>query len=67
MRLGDAIEKLDGLPGERVHRSWWVAREAVGAVRVNGRRLSLTLTNGLEVPVSREASTRLRRAGWLGR
>ena len=65
MRLADAIEELEGLPGERVHRSWWVARGAVGATRANGRRLSLTLTNGLEVPVTREAASRLRRAGWL--
>lgn len=65
MRLSDGISELDGVDGERVHRSWWVAREAVGAARAKGRRLCLTLTNGLEVPVSREASTRLRRLGWL--
>jgi hypothetical protein len=67
MRLGDAVDELEGLPGERVHRSWWVAPDAVAAVRANGRRLSLTLTNGLEVPVTREAATRLRREGWLKR
>jgi hypothetical protein len=65
MRMGDAIAELGGLPGERVHRSWWVAREAVKGVRPTGRRLALTLSNGLEVPVTREASTRLRQAGWL--
>jgi hypothetical protein len=65
MRLGDAIQELDGLDGERVHRSWWVARKAVGAARVDGRRACLTLTNGLEVQVSREATVQLRRAGWL--
>ena len=67
MRLTDAIEELQGVAGERVHRSWWVAREAVGGVRTNGRRVSLTLANGLEVPVSREAAAKLRRAGWLER
>ena len=67
MRLRDAIKDLEGRTGEQVHRSWWVAREAVGGVRANGRRVSLTLTNGLEVPVSREATARLRRAGWLER
>ena len=65
MRFGDAIEELGGLAGERVHRSWWVARSAVGAARVDGRRACLTLTNGLQAPVSREATSRLRRAGWL--
>jgi hypothetical protein len=67
MRLGDAIDELEGLAGERVHRSWWVAPHAVTAVRANGRRLSLTLTNGAEVPVTRDAATRLRREGWLKR
>ena len=67
MRLRDAVTDLEGLAGEQVHRSWWVAREAVAAVRADGRRLTLTLTNGLEVPVSREAAPRLRRAGWLER
>jgi|WetSurMetagenome_2_1015567.scaffolds.fasta_scaffold174740_3 hypothetical protein len=65
MRMGDAIDELDGMEGERVHRSWWVARRAVVGARVNGRRASLTLSNGLDVPVSREATSRLRRAGWL--
>ena len=67
MRLTDAIEELGGLAGERVHRSWWVAREAVRTARPSGRRATLTLANGLEVPVSREATSRLRRAGWFDR
>jgi hypothetical protein len=67
MRLGDAIAELDGLDGERVHRSWWVARQAVAEARMDGRRACLVLTNGLEVMVSREATPLLRRAGWLGR
>jgi hypothetical protein len=67
MRLGDAIAELDGLEGERVHRSWWVARGAVGESRMDGRRACLVLTNGLEVTASREATVELRRAGWFGR
>jgi hypothetical protein len=65
MRLADAIAELDGLEGERVHRSWWVARSAVTAGRPEGRRMTLTLANGVEAPVTREAAPRLRRAGWL--
>jgi hypothetical protein len=64
MRLADAIDELGGLEGERVHRSWWVARAAVAAARAEGRRLTLTLANGVEVPVTREVTPRLRRAGW---
>jgi len=67
MRLRDAVADLGGLEGEQVHRSWWVARGAVAAVRANGRRLTLTLDNGLEVPVSRQAASRIRRAGWMER
>lgn len=67
MRLGDAIQELDGLEGERVHRSWWVARQAVGEARMDGRRACLILTNGLQVQASREATPILRRAGWLQR
>lgn len=67
MRLRDAVTDLEGVEGEQVHRSWWVARDAVASCRANGRRLQLTLTNGLEVPVSREAAPRLRRAGWVSR
>jgi hypothetical protein len=67
MRLSDAIDELEGLEGDRVHRSWWVARPAVEAVSARGRRLTLTLANALEVPVTREAAAKLRRDGWLKR
>jgi hypothetical protein len=32
---------------------------------MDGRRACLTLTNGLEVMASREATVELRRAGWF--
>ena len=54
MRMRDAVAELGRLEGAQVHRSWWVAREAVASVEREGRRASLTLTNGLRVPVSRE-------------
>ncbi|HYC68094.1 LytTR family DNA-binding domain-containing protein [Brevundimonas sp.] len=64
MRLTDALEELEGLDGARTHRSWWVAREAVtGVSRGDGRAL-LTLTGGLQVPVSRRHARGLRAAGW---
>src|SRR6185437_6568612 len=62
-RLADAIAGLGGVPGLRVHRSWWVARQAVRAARVERRRLSLLLVNGLPVPVSRQAAPMVRRDG----
>lgn len=64
--LKDAIAALGGLEGLRVHRSWWVARGAVRGSAISGRNISLKLTNGLDVPVSRASVARLRAAGWLG-
>ncbi len=65
MRLADAIAEAEGINGLRVHRSWWIARAAVASARSEGRRAELTLTNGLLVPVTREAVPEIRRAGWL--
>jgi hypothetical protein len=65
MRLADAIEDVGGLRGERVHRSWWVARAALASARTEGRRIKLILVNGVQVPVTREVVPRLRRAGWF--
>lgn len=53
MRFADALDEIAGVPGERVHRSHWVAHEAVAEVRRAGGRTFLVLVNGTEVPVSR--------------
>ncbi|WP_194953075.1 LytTR family DNA-binding domain-containing protein [Sphingopyxis solisilvae] len=65
MRLRDAIERLGTTDGLRVHRSWWVARGGVIAVRRDGRVAAITLVGGQEVPVSRDMMPQLRAAGWL--
>ncbi|MDE2405208.1 MAG: LytTR family transcriptional regulator [Sphingomonadales bacterium] len=65
MRLGDAIDALDGIDGARVHRGWWVARGAVRGVERRGRAVWLRLENGLEAPVARNAVAELRAQGWL--
>jgi hypothetical protein len=64
MRLSDAIAAVEGLDGARTHRSWWVARKAVQDVARADGRATLTLTNGVEAPVSRTYSPKLREAGW---
>ena len=64
MRLGDAVDELEGLEGAQVHRSWWVARAAIDGVRRGDGRAVLTLKDGVEVPVSRTYSRQLRAAGW---
>ncbi|RYF92143.1 MAG: LytTR family transcriptional regulator [Caulobacteraceae bacterium] len=64
MRMRDAVAELDALPGLQVHRSWWVAAGAVAGHRKDDRRLTLVLTNGLEVPVARSAASAVRQT-WL--
>jgi hypothetical protein len=65
MRMSDAIAELDGQPGLQVHRSWWVARAAVAGAAKTGRRAEITLSNGLSVPVARNAMPQARAAGYL--
>lgn len=65
MRLTDALTELESFDGARVHRSWWVARGAVADMRRRGRGATLTLKDGVAVPVSRTFATALRRAGWF--
>jgi DNA-binding LytR/AlgR family response regulator len=64
-RLSDALGEVAGLDGMQVHRSYWVAREAVQATERDGRKLQLVLKNGLKVPVSRNNVAALRAAGWV--
>jgi len=65
VRLRDAVAELAGRDGMQVHRSWWVAREAVREVRRDGRAITLVLANGRQVPVAREKVPVLRQSGWL--
>ncbi len=65
MRMRDAIERLENNDGLRVHRSWWVARNAVASVRRDGRTAVVTLTTGHEASVARDMIPQLRAAGWL--
>ena len=64
IRLTDAISAVEALEGARTHRSWWVAKDAVETVSRGDGRAILTLSNGIEAPVSRTYSAKLREAGW---
>jgi DNA-binding LytR/AlgR family response regulator len=64
MRMADACALLDPARGVRVHRSWWVAREAVRQVRQQSGRMELELPGGVIAPVSRAMQPVLRREGW---
>lgn len=65
MRLADAVAELEGLEGAQVHRSWWVARDAIADARRGDGRATLTLKDGAEVPVSRTYAGVLRERGWI--
>lgn len=64
MRMRDAVAQMQG-QGERVHRSWWVARDAVIGTRRQDRNWKLRLSDGREVPVARATAPTLRALGWL--
>ncbi|MHA6287267.1 LytTR family DNA-binding domain-containing protein [Maricaulis sp. CAU 1757] len=65
MRLRDALLAVSAIDGAQTHRSWWVAREAVEAVRRDSGKPELVLKGGTVAPVSRTYAPRLRQAGWL--
>ena len=63
--ISDAINAVEGqgVAGQRVHRSWWIATAAVADCRADGRRLTAVLDNGLEVPISQTYRELARLAG----
>lgn len=65
LRLADAVSELEGIEGAQVHRSWWVARDAIADARRADGRATLTLKDGAEVPVSRTYAKMLREQGWI--
>lgn len=65
MRLRDAMAMMAAGSGVQVHRSWWVAKDAVVTATREGRGAILTLRDGTNIPVSRDNMTILRDAGWL--
>ncbi len=65
LRLADALDELDGIEGARVHRSWWVARDAVQAAVRDDGRTSLRLKGDILAPVSRTYVKALRAEGWF--
>ncbi|UYH54321.1 LytTR family transcriptional regulator DNA-binding domain-containing protein [Qipengyuania sp. SS22] len=65
LRLRDALGELDGIDGAQVHRSWWVARDAVESVERDGRSVRLVLPRGIAAPVARSRVAELAGAGWF--
>ena len=65
MRFKDALELLVHSSGLQTHRSWWVTKSAITAMNKEGRKVSLSLINGVEVPVSRTYLDKVKAANIL--
>ena len=65
MRLKDAAEELADYPGLQIHRSHWVAKDAIVRVDRKGRQHLVHLSNGLALPVSRSFAPTLKDQGIL--
>ena len=66
LRFRDALREVANVDGLQVHRSHWVARDAVAGVERRGDgRIILRLVNGNKVPVSRSFAPVLKTRGWI--
>lgn len=52
-RMSDALVELDGYRGLHIHRSHWVALDAIEAIVKDGRKCHVRLVDGRMLPVSR--------------
>jgi DNA-binding LytR/AlgR family response regulator len=64
MRFSAAVEELARAHGYRLHRSWWVAADAIEEVRWKRGSGEARLTGGIVAPVSRSCASALKEAGW---
>lgn len=64
LTMAEALAGLQATDGQRVHRSWWVARRAVEKAVRRGRGAELHLSSGLVVPVARARLPALKQSGW---
>ena len=65
LRFADALEELAGAHGFRTHRSWWVAGDAIEAVRWRRGAGEARLAGDVTAPVSRAHAPALKAAGWF--
>lgn len=63
MRLADAIRETGVVPGLQIHRSHWVAKDAVAKVHRGDGKVTLELRNGMRLAVSRSYLAAAREAG----
>lgn len=51
-RFSDALRDLASIPGQQVHRSYWVSNAAIDSIRPNAKKFMLKLSTGVNIPVS---------------
>ncbi len=59
MRLSDAMAETDPVEGDQIHRSHWVAWEAVQGVERDAAKLFVVLAGGNRLPVSKNHRDKL--------
>jgi hypothetical protein len=64
LRLADAIREVAPVEGFQIHRSHWVARNAVRQTLRHGDRMMLRMADGAALPVSRARLRALKDAGF---
>jgi hypothetical protein len=65
LRFADAMQELAGAHGLQIHRSWWVAADAIEAVQWRRGAGEARLAGDLSAPVSRTYAPALKAAGWF--
>ncbi|WP_137130280.1 LytTR family DNA-binding domain-containing protein [Rhizobium sp. FY34] len=60
LRFSDALNEVGDTPGQRIHRSHWVADEHVSALKRDKGKLTIITRDGLELPVSRPYEAQIR-------
>jgi hypothetical protein len=65
LRFADALAELALAHGFQVHRSWWVAADAIEAVRWRRGGGEARLAGEVTAPVSRTYAPALKDAGWF--
>ncbi|MBN9220075.1 MAG: LytTR family transcriptional regulator [Mesorhizobium sp.] len=63
MRFADALREVGDVKGVQIHRSHWVALDAVAGNRRKDGKLFLKLANDVLLPVSRSYAGAVRKAG----
>jgi hypothetical protein len=63
--LSKAVGELGALEGQRVHRSFWVARSAILSIKRLGNSYRLIMNDGTTVPLSRRRYGELSKCDWL--